>query len=77
MRFHDAHQRAHNLWRARSAPWLLSYSGTELWSMMTVTFRRDPNAEVEAARRIYIASAIVGIAYLGLGLPIAIWLTSN
>jgi hypothetical protein len=40
--------------------------------MMTVTFRQDPNAEFEAARRIYIASALVGIAYLGLGLSIAL-----
>jgi hypothetical protein len=76
-RFYDTHQRNRNLWRPRSTPWLLAPSATELRAMLHATLKPDTNATIETARRRYVIVAVVAMAYLIVGLPIAIWLVGS
>ena len=72
MRFYDAHQHAHNLWRPRSTPWMLARSGAEYRAMIRATFRRDANPRVEERRRQYVAVLGLVAIYLLIGFPVAV-----
>lgn len=72
MRFYDAHQRAHNEWRARADQWVLARSGAEYRAMIRATFRRDPETDVERRRRQYLAMLVIAVAYLLIGFPVAV-----
>jgi hypothetical protein len=73
-RFYDAHQRAHQQWRKRSTPWLLSYSGRELRAMLLATFERNADPIVEGTRRFYLVVLATSVLYLVIGFPLAVWL---
>jgi hypothetical protein len=75
MRFYNAHQRAHNLWRPRADAWVFVRTSHEYALMIRATLRRDADPGVERARRLYVGLLAAVVLYLVIGFPVVLALS--